>query len=439
MEARRIHIFIGCEVKNMRAEINRQIELVQILIFLSKCNERTKQSLNNKTYCESIKQHFAPFENHYTVLKTRELICKNNFIHIKPLRAILCIDKIVDDPSDKLHEWGKLVLQFAEQSAFDNFYANQSDYYNWIIENMNKCDFNIWIGFIEDYFRQKPDFYKLIICPIAGSYGFNINNVSYSVRSMICDELGLIGKEMVAVDGSKFRANNSRMAYHNEKKLEKKIEHYNEAAEKYLTLLDNCDIQEKESSKVKLSRVEIEEKINGINKRLAELEVLKQQVKENGSIYETDPDSRMMKTNNNGCDICHNVQIAVDDKNHLVVAVDVTREPVDKEQFHNIALQAKEELGVETITAIADKGYYSASQFAKCKEDNIIPIVSKADHSHMAATKEYVKSQFQYDAEQNGYICPQGHLLKAYNQRKKNPKYADHVRYRNLEACASVL
>ncbi len=50
----------------------------------------------------------------------------------------------------------------------------------------------------------------------------------------------------------------------------------------------------------------------------------------------------MMRTNN-GVDICHNVQIAVDDKNHLVVAVDVTSDPVDKEQFHNIALQAKEE------------------------------------------------------------------------------------------------
>jgi hypothetical protein len=144
----------------------------------------------------------------------------------------------------------------------------------------------------------------------------------------------------------------------------------------------------------------------------------------------------MMKTNNNGCDICHNVQIAVDDKNHLIVVVDVTSEPVDKEQFHNIALQAKKELGVETITAIADKGYYSASQFAKCKEDNIIAIVTKADHSNAAVTKEYGKSQFQYDAEQNGYICPQGHLLKAYNSRKMNPKYADHKRYRNFEACS---
>lgn len=93
----------------------------------------------------------------------------------------------------------------------------------------------------------------------------------------------------------------------------------------------------------------------------------------------------MMQTNNKGCDICHNVQ----------VAVDVTSQSVDKEQLHNISLQAKEKLNVEELTVIADKGYYSAPEFAKCKEDNITPIVSKADHSHMAATKEYRRQGYQ--------------------------------------------
>lgn len=142
-----------------------------------------------------------------------------------------------------------------------------------------------------------------------------------------------------------------------------------------------------------------------------------------------------MQTNNKGYDICHNVQVAVDDKNHLVVVVDVTSQPVDKEQLHNISLQAKEELKVEELIVIADKGYYSASEFAKCKEDKITPIVSKADHSHMAATKEYGKSQFKYDEENDGYICPQGHLLKAYNHRKKYTEDMDNRRYQNFEAC----
>jgi transposase len=279
----------------------------------------------------------------------------------------------------------------------------------------------------------KPDFKT-----IADFRKNNKNQIKQAFHkfSVICDELGLIGKEMVAVDGSKFRASNSRLAYHSEKKIEKKIEHYNNVAAQYLDLLDSCDVRENDCNTSKLSRAEIETKIESINKRLAELEVLKQRVKENGSICETDPDSRMMQTNNKGYDICHNVQVAVDDKNHLVVVVDVTSQPVDKEQLHNISLQAKEELNVEVLTVIADKGYYSAPEFAKCKEDNITPIVSKADHSHMAATKEYGKSQFKYDEEKDGYICPQGHLLKAYNHRKKYTEDMDNRRYQNFEACS---
>lgn len=119
------------------------------------------------------------------------------------------------------------------------------------------------------------------------------------------------------------------------------------------------------------------------------------------------------------------------------MAVDVTSEAIDKEQLHNISLQAKEELKVEELTVIADKGYYSALQFAKCKEDNIIPIVSKADHSHMAATKEYGKSKFKYDEQNDGYICPQGQLLKAYNHRKEYSKETEHKRYQNFEACSN--
>jgi transposase len=254
--------------------------------------------------------------------------------------------------------------------------------------------------------------------------------------SMICDELGLIGKEIVAVDGSKFRASNSRLAYHSEKKIEKKIEHYNKIAEQYLALLDSCDNDEKNSEGATLNRDEIKSKIDNINRRLAELDVLREHVKEHGTVYETDPNARMMQTNNKGCDICHNVQVAVDEKSHIVVAVDVTSEPVDKEQLHSISLQAKEELGVDTITVIADKGYYSASQFAKCKEDDIIPIVSKADHSNTAATRGFGKQQFKYDEAADGYLCPEGHLLKPYQPRKENAKYKGIRRYRNYEACA---
>lgn len=320
-------------------------------------------------------------------------------------------------------------------SPVDMFKLYAYSYFNGIRSSRKierECYRNIevmWlINGLKPDFKTISDFRKNNKAPI---------KLTFHKFSMICDELGLIGKEMIAVDGSKFRASNSRFAYHSEKKVQKKIEHYNKVADQYLLLLDRYDEQESNHDAPKLSRSEIEEKIDGINKRLSALKELEQKVKENGTIYETDPDSRMMQANNKGCDICHNVQMAVDDKNHLVVAVDVTSEPVDKEQFHNITLQAKEELGVETITAIADKGYYSAVQFAKCKEDNIIPIVSKADHSFMAATKEYGKTQFSYDEDQDGYICPEGHLLRVYHHRKQYTPETDLKRYRNYEACSN--
>lgn len=38
-----------------------------------------------------------------------------------------------------------------------------------------------WIIFIEHYFRQEPSPFNLFICPIAGNYGFSLNNAAYNV------------------------------------------------------------------------------------------------------------------------------------------------------------------------------------------------------------------------------------------------------------------
>lgn len=356
---------------------------------------------------------------------------------IAPDNEVRAIDAIVDRMD--IQSMGFVYSKTKETgrkpySPIDMFKLYSYSYFNGIRSSRKlerECYRNIEVMWLLN--ELKPDFKT-----IADFRKSNKKQIKSAFKkfSMICDELGLIGKEMVAVDGSKFRASNSRLAYHSENKVKKKIEHYNKIVDQYLLLLDQCDNDEISSTGINLSREEIESKIEGINKRLSELEVIKEYVKENGSIYVTDPDSRMMKTNNNGVDICHNVQIVADDKNHFIVAVDVTSDPVDKEQFHKMALQAKEEMGVDTISALADKGYYSAQEFSKCKEDNIIPFVSRADHSHMAATKKFGKSQFKYDEANDGYICPQGHLLKAYNPRKENAKFPGHKRYQNFVACA---
>ena len=129
--------------------------------------------------------------------------------------------------------------------------------------------------------------------------------------------------------------------------------------------------------------------------------------------------------------ICHNVQIAVEDKTHLVVAVDVTSEPTDYKQFYNMASKAKEELHVEEITAIADKGYYSADEFAKCEDKGIVAIVSKAEKGNYSSAN-YNKVNFKYDEDKDVYICPQGHELSKPQKRRSK---SDLIRYQNRTAC----
>jgi transposase len=251
--------------------------------------------------------------------------------------------------------------------------------------------------------------------------------------TLICDELNLISKEIVGVDGSKFRASNGRMRYHSKGKISEKMKHYQESAEKYMNLLEQCDAGEKENQPSQHSRRELTEKLVKIHKRVEELERISEVVEAEGTIYLTDPDSRLMKTHNGGGDISHNVQIAVEAENHFIVAVDVTSDAVDYGQLHNIASQAKEELDVEELTAIADRGYYSGAEFKKCIDDGIQVIAPRADKGGSQA-KGYRKGYFEYDRESEAYICPQGQKLSQPKQRKANRK-GD--RYYNKSACAN--
>ncbi len=57
----------------------------------------------------------------------------------------------------------------------------------------------------------------------------------------------------------------------------------------------------------------------------------------------TDPDSRLMKADNQKLDVCYNVESAVD-LNHLVVDYDVTNHPNDRSQLARMTQVAKETL-----------------------------------------------------------------------------------------------
>lgn len=258
--------------------------------------------------------------------------------------------------------------------------------------------------------------------------------------SNLCNQLGLFGKEMVAIDGSKFRANNSKLKNYTKGKIERQINYFKVNAKKYIDLLDEND-EADSTTQTELSALEIKEKIKKYQNKLKEAEKLKDRIENEGQISTIDPDARLMTTNNNGSSVAHNVQIAVDSKHHFVTAVDVTSSRTDQHELYNMASKSKkiyDEMrayeGVATtkehqLIALADKGYYAGEELKLCEEDEINTIVCPVNKSNKY---EYNLDDFTYIAKEDCYICPCDQKLKCISKESTVDKA-----YRNKEACLS--
>ena len=136
----------------------------------------------------------------------------------------------------------------------------------------------------------------------------------------------------------------------------------------------------------------------------------------------------------------YNVQIAVDDKHKLIVASDVVNDGNDTGQLHKMAKAAKEELGAETLTALADTGYYNGNALKACEEDGIVAYVPQAKRTARLEAQDRISHEaFVYDGEANVYRCPAGQLLSPTEGRKINGGRIE-IRYvsrkSDCDACA---
>ena len=228
--------------------------------------------------------------------------------------------------------------------------------------------------------------------------------------SLLCNELGLLGKEIIAIDGSKFRANNARKKNLTKGRIGKMLAYFEQAAEHYLKLLENND-ENDANNNINYNKEEIQQKLAKASQRIHDLTTLKQRVEENGEVSLTDKDARLMGTNNMGFDVAYNMQTAVDAKNHIIVAVDTINNPADQGQLYGMAAKAKQILDVDQITVVADKGYYTGQCLEKCEQNNITTIVSKQKSPSSTGNVDYLIDNFKYDGVNDCYICPQGATL----------------------------
>jgi len=223
--------------------------------------------------------------------------------------------------------------------------------------------------------------------------------------TILCQKLELFGGELMAVDGTKLRAVNSRDQNFNQSKLEELIARADARLAEYLAQLDQSDATESEQRPA--SRAELEQKIAALEeKRDWHKELLAEiQTGEEQQVSVTDPDSRRMRSSA-GSVVGYNAQSVVDAKHKLIAAADVTNEATDVRQLGSMAIAAKENLQIEKAEVLADAGYYNNSEVASCVERGLTPYVPKADTSANSAQGLFGKSRFCFDAAKDVYICP---------------------------------
>ena len=236
----------------------------------------------------------------------------------------------------------------------------------------------------------------------------------------LCAEAGLVKAGVVALDGTKIKANASLSANRTQEHIEEEVRKMLAEAKQRdeeedrlfgkgsrgdempeelrdrksrLARLKECQdrlaMEKEEKAQCQADKIEkhqAEETSAGHRKRGRKpketAEILKEAEKAKANV--TEPDSRIMKTRK-GYIQGYNAQ-AVVDKGQIILAADVTQEPNDVHQLHPMTEQAQQELQTAGIqeeikSELADAGYWS--------EDNVVKSSLTDPEFLIATTKDW--------------------------------------------------
>jgi transposase len=308
---------------------------------------------------------------------------------------------------------------------------------------------------------------------------------------LVMQDLKLVGGTLVAIDGAFFDGNASKASITPHHRLAERVAAIQEDIEAYIASLDENDAAEaarsaaaendddwrrrpggedvaqkvaalmekrakaqaeleqpEKSGETQLSRTDpdvrlpskrgpedVVQKVAALVEKRAKVQAELEQLEKSGEtqLSRTDPDARLLSKRGQVV-AGYNVQIAVDDKHKLIVASEVVNDGNDTGQLYEMAKAAKEALGVETLTALGDGGYYNSNALKECEEDGIVAYVPLPDRTgRMKAKGRITHEEFVYDADANAYRCPHGALLKPTESPKINGDRVE-IRYVSRKA-----
>ncbi len=229
---------------------------------------------------------------------------------------------------------------------------------------------------------------------------------------VLCRGLGLLAGGVVALDGSRFKASNTRDKNFTPGAIRRRIEQVEAGIARYLAALDTADRQEDEVAQVRTAR--ITERLKALRARMRELQAMEKVVEAapDRQVSLTDPDARAMATSGKGTGLVgYNVQAAVDARHHLVVAHAVTNIGHDRTQLAAMSRQARTAMGRDDLGVLADRGYFSGEEILACEQAGITVTLPRPLTSGAKADGRFGKQDFLYEPEADAYRCPAGERL----------------------------
>jgi hypothetical protein len=253
----------------------------------------------------------------------------------------------------------------------------------------------------------------------------------FRMFNKLCLSLGLFGRETVAIDGTKQKANNSRNNHYTLKETEKLLSKKEKQITEYLNELEKNDNAEREDGTP--SREAIEKALLKLSDSKDELLKILEKIKENDGnpVCTIDEDAALMKRSGGSFDICYNIQTSGDEKHGLIVDYNVTNHANDICELSDMASRSKEMLEVDNLNALADTGYSNGLEIHKCEEMEVTCYVPKAKPSHQPKNECFSRDKFIYDSEKNTYTCPAGNEMPQVRTRKRDGFKV----YANRSAC----
>lgn len=274
-----------------------------------------------------------------------------------------------------------------------------------------------------------------------------IRDVFRQFVTLMC-QWRLIGKTTIAIDSTKYRAQNSKKNNYNEAKIHRHMAYIDHKVGEYLHQMDQLDNVEQKRCKDLKRLKELAWDKEKMLERKRQYEALQQQLKQSPEtqLSTIDAESRALVIKTDIIEVAYNTQVATDDKNNLIVHYQVTNEN-DRKALHPTTLSAKANMGLSSagkITVLADKGYFNAEQLHACKQANVVTYVpQQGNQPHVGIPAQgYQGEDFIYHPKSDTYTCPEGHTLhsnghwykKVYVRNEKTKSYYRFKHYKT-NAC----